>query len=52
MKLNYYVRWFKLRPYHIALADPSSGYDIISYDENGKIKCIEVKTRKAKILVN
>lgn len=38
----------KLRPYHIALADPSAGYDIISYDETGKIKYIEVKTRKAK----
>lgn len=38
----------KLRPYHIALTDPSAGYDIISYDESGNIKYIEVKTRKAK----
>lgn len=38
----------KLRPEHIALTDPSAGYDIISYDEKGNIKYIEVKTRKAK----
>ena len=38
----------KLRPDHIALTDPSAGYDIISYDEKGNTKYIEVKTRKAK----
>ncbi len=38
----------KKLPYHIALTDPSAGYDIISYDEKGNIKYIEVKTRKAK----
>ncbi len=38
----------KHRPKHIALTDPSAGYDIISYDEIGKIKYIEVKTRKVR----
>lgn len=38
----------KLRPDHIALTNPSAGYDIISYDEKGNTKYIEVKTRKEK----
>lgn len=38
----------KLRPEHVAKTDSSAGYDIISYDEYGNIKYIEVKTRKGK----
>ena len=36
------------KPKHISAIDSSAGYDILSYDENGKIKRIEVKTKKAK----
>lgn len=38
----------KYKPEHIARTDPSAGYDIISYDKDGNIKYIEVKTKKAK----
>lgn len=38
----------KLKPDHVALLDPSAGYDILSYDKNGNKKYIEVKTRKTK----
>lgn len=52
--MDYEVKRLKISGYaerieHVSLTDDSLGYDILSFEEDGTYRYIEVKTTKAQI---